>query len=105
MRKLLYITALISLSLACGVSAQLPEVVTQEAAPTAGNPTPESSVQMVVTAETLNIRRGAGTQYPALKKGLVMGDVVTCTEMRVIAESIWCKHVKGWSNAAFMKGQ
>ena len=105
-RFLLYITLLISASLACGVSTSLPVA---DVIPTSHEvylpPTSEPVNQYIVTAETLQIRTGAGETFPALKVYLSQNEIVTCSETKTAKDGgLWCKHEKGWSNIRYMKG-
>lgn len=102
------IIAVISLSLACGVNTQLSysqntsEVITQ-VKPTQ---TSEPVLNYEVTAETLQIRDGAGEEFAPLGYYLERGDIVTCqTVETAIDGGRWCKHDLGWSNIRYMKGK
>lgn len=99
---------LIIASLACGVNTSLPysqnmpEVLPQVEI-TNTHAAPEMS--MVVTAETLQIRTGAGEEYPALRVYLSQNEIVTCSSIdRAEDGGQWCKHDLGWSNIRYMKG-
>ena len=107
MNKFLYIAALVSVSLACGVNTQLPTVQNTpevlQVVSTNTHAAPEMS--MVVTAETLQIRTGAGETFPALKVYLSQNEIVTCSDIEPAADGgLWCKHDLGWSNIRYMKG-
>ena len=103
MRKFLYITALVLASLACGVSTSLPVA---DAIPTPSavylSPTPEA--QYIVTAETLQIRTGAGEGFPAVGY-LSQNEIVTCLSIAPAQDGgRWCRHDLGYSNIRYMKG-
>jgi uncharacterized protein YgiM (DUF1202 family) len=97
MKQLLaWISILTLAALACGVQAQTAKNAGFE---TGRSTAPTSElVRMLVTAENLNIRLGAGETFPAAKHGLHHGDVVTCFEF----DGVWCLHELGWSNSLFM---
>ena len=103
---LLYIAALVSVSLACGVNTSLPySQNTPEVLPqvqiTNTHAAPEMS--MIVTAETLQIRTGAGETFPALKVYLSQNEIVTCSDIEPALDGgLWCKHEKGYSNIRYM---
>ena len=107
MNKFLYIAALVLSALACGVNTQLPySQNTPEVLPqveiTNTHAAPEMS--MVVTAETLRIRTGAGEEFSAVGE-LQNGQIVTCSSIDPAEDGgQWCKHDKGWSNIRYMKG-
>ena len=107
MRKFLYIAALVSVSLACGVNTQLPySQNTPEVLPqvqiTNTHAAPEMS--MIVTAETLQIRTGAGETFPAVGY-LSRFEIVTCSAIEPALDGgLWCKHELGYSNTRYMKG-
>ena len=94
MNKILYITMLILVSLACGASAQLPQKSDTALMPEMN--TEVNSVEMVVIADTaLNIRADH-TEESADIGDLFYGDVVTCElPFTVVGESIWCKQERG----------
>ena len=99
---LLYIPLLMSLSLACGLAAELPskggtQLPTQTS-------TAVNFIEMVVIAEEgLNIRADH-SEGSADIGDLFNGDIVTCElPLTVVAESVWCKHRLGWSNARWLK--
>ena len=94
MRKFLYIAALVSVSLACGVNTQLPTVQNTpevlQVVSTNTHAAPEMS--MVVTAETLRIRTGAGEEFSAVGE-LQNGQIVTCSSIDPAEDGgQWCKH-------------
>lgn len=108
MRNLLYIAALVSVSLACGVNTQLPyEQIEPEVLPPTNSvilPTVSAFAEMIVTAETLQIRDGAGEEF-ANKGYLLKDEIVTCEARKTAKDGgQWCKHDKGWSNIRYMKG-
>ena len=98
---LLYISLLMSVSLACGMAANLPASGTQLPTQTS---VPVNSVEMVVIAEEgLNIRADH-SENSADIGDLFNGDIVTCElPLTVVAESVWCKHSKGWSNVHWLQ--
>lgn len=106
MRNLLCITLLMSVSLACGV-ATLPENNVVDANPTSQvvvfTPTQiEPEMSMIVTAETLRIRTGAGEEFSAVGE-LQNGQIVTCSDTKPAKDGgMWCKHELGWSNIRYM---
>lgn len=105
----LYIATLMLVSLACGVSTSLPsEPNTPEVLlPTKSVilPTVSANAEMVVTAETLRIRAGAGEEFNAVGE-LQNGEIVTCLDIKPALDGgLWCKHDKGWSNIRYMKGK
>jgi len=101
-RFLLYISALVSVSLACGVSTSLPDAIPTPSAVYL-SPTPEA--RYIVTAETLQIRTGAGESFPALKVFLSQGEIVTCLSIDPAQDGgRWCRHDLGYSNVRYMKG-
>jgi uncharacterized protein YgiM (DUF1202 family) len=59
-----------------------------------------TEVKYTVTADTLNVRTGAGTDFPVIV-GLELhkGETVTCLEM----SGKWCRHWQGWSHTGWMK--
>lgn len=65
MRKLLYISILVLSALACGLSSELKVYPQREAAPT-----PPAVVEMVVIADSLNIRAEASHLSAAEAEGL-----------------------------------
>ena len=107
-RIYLYIAALMLSALACGVNTQLPyeQIEPEVLAPTKSVilPTVSASAEMVVTAETLRIRNGAGEEFSAV--GLLQnGQIVTCLALETAKDGgLWCKHELGWSNIRYMKG-
>lgn len=96
-----FIIAVITFSLACGATAQLPPKDTQPAPVVS---TEVSSIEMVVIADTgLNIRAEHSENSQDIGD-LFPGDVVTCElPFTVVAESVWCKHERGWSNTHWMQ--
>lgn len=105
MRNLLYIAALVSVSLACGV-ATLPENNVVDVLPTSQEvvftPTQIEPDRYIVTAETLRIRDGAGEEF-GNKGYLPKGEIVTCSSIAPAEDGgQWCKHDKGWSNIRYM---
>lgn len=103
----LFIAALMLSALACGVNTQLPysqntpEVLPQVVS-TNTHSAPEMS--MIVTAETLRIRTGAGESFPLLGY-LENGQIVTCEAIEPALDGgLWCKHELGYSNTRYMKG-
>ena len=95
MRKFLYIAALVSVSLACGVNTQLPySQNTPEVVAVYLSPTSEPILnQYQITAETLQIRTGAGETFPALKVYLSQNEIVTCSDIAPALDGgLWCKH-------------
>lgn len=108
--KFLYIAALMLSALACGVNTQLPyEQIEPEVLPTGlvvSTPAQiEPEMSMIVTAETLRIRDGAGESF-ALLGYLKNGQIVTCSSIDPAEDGgQWCKHDLGWSNIRYMKGK
>ena len=106
MRNLLYISALMLSALACGVSTQLPyeQIESEVLAPTKSVilPTVSANAEMVVTAETLRIRTGAGEEFEEV--GLLnYGQIVTCSALETAQDGgLWCRHELGWSNIRYM---
>lgn len=107
-RFLLYIAAIVSVSLACGATTE-PEVFTQKPTVTETAQSVNTSSEPVtnryeVTAETLRIRDGAGESFPLLGY-LENGQVVTCSSIDPAEDGgRWCKHELGYSNVRYMKG-
>lgn len=100
-RFLLYISALVSVLLACGVSTSLPDAI-----PTSNEvyPSPTPEAQYIVTAETLQIRTGAGETFPAVGY-LSQNEIVTCLSIAPAQDGgRWCRHELGYSNVRYMKG-
>lgn len=97
MKKLLILLALSAL--ACGASAQLPQVSPTD---TQISPTMSTDVKMVVIADTLNVRTEAGEKSP-LVGALSRGDIVTVTERKAFDGGEWCKHESGWSNCRWLR--
>lgn len=103
MKKLLYISALISVALACGTMPALPNTVfpSLSAAPVPSGEV--ETVEMVVTGD-LHIRVEPGNlQTCADPCYLHPGDAVTCYEYLTIGDSVWCRHERGWSNIRWLK--
>jgi len=99
MYKLLLILSLSAL--ACGVSTSLPDAIPTPSAVYL-SPTPEA--QYIVTAETLQIRDGAGEEFAPLGY-LERGEIVTCYSIDPAEDGgRWCRHDNGWSNTRYMKG-
>ncbi len=97
---------LVLASLACGVNTQLPyeqiEPEVLQVVSTNTHAAPEMS--MVVTAETLQYRNGAGEEFTALGY-LSQNEIVTCLNIKPALDGgLWCKHEKGYSNIRYMKG-
>lgn len=100
MYKLLLILSLSAL--ACGVNTSLP-IADAIPTPSAVYLTPTPEAQYIVTAETLQIRTGAGESFPALKVFLSQGEIVTCLSIDPAQDGgRWCRHDKGWSNLRYM---
>jgi uncharacterized protein YraI len=59
-----------------------------------------TAVKYTVTADTLNVRTGPGTDFPVIV-GLELhkGDYVLCTEYY----GKWCRHWQGWSHMSWME--
>ncbi len=98
---------LVLASIACGVNTSLPQNTPEVLSPTKSVilPTVSANAEMVVTAETLQIRTGAGETFPALKVYLSQNEIVTCSDIEPAADGgLWCKHEKGYSNIRYMKG-
>lgn len=103
MKKLLYIIAFILPTLACGVttgaSVRFP----------IHNPAPapsDQAVRMMVTVdEGLYIRQAAGEKSPLVdgKHILTDSEIVTCYQFKIIGDSFWCHHERGWSNARWLR--
>ena len=99
---------LASASLACGIST-LPESNVVDGIPTSQEvvftPTQvEPEMSMIVTAETLQIRTGAGEEYPATGY-LSQNEIVTCLSIDPAQDGgRWCRHELGYSNVRYMKG-
>ena len=99
---------LILASLACGVNTQLPysQNTPEVLSPTKSVilPTVSANAEMVVTAETLRIRDGAGEEFSAVGE-LNYGQIVTCLALEAAKDGgLWCRHELGWSNIRYMKG-
>lgn len=104
---LLYIIPLMLVSLACGVSTQLPQKAKNDTALMPETSTPVNSVEMVVTGD-LYIRAMPGEKQPLVdgKHILHTGDVVTCYTMYTgadVGDGLWCLHELGWSNARWLE--
>ena len=103
-KSILIITVLASL--ACGVQGNFTERPDEVYNNTAHSNKVSTvvNVEMVVTGK-LNIReepsaeaRDLGDLYP--------GDAVTCQlPFRVIGDSAWCLHSRGWSNVRWMEAK
>ena len=101
-RFLLYISALVSVSLACGVSTSLPDAIPT---PSAVYLSPAPEARYIVTAEILQIRTGAGEEFAPLGY-LSQNEIVTCLSIAPAQDGgRWCRHELGWSNIRYMKGK
>ena len=91
---------LVLASIACGVNTSLPySQNTPEVLPkvvfTNTHAAPEMS--MIVTAETLRIRTGAGEEFSAVGE-LNYGQIVTCSSIDPAEDGgLWCRHDLGYS--------
>lgn len=98
-----YIVLLMLPVLACSSHGLATDQAVGQPAPTA---TAEFSVQMIITGD-LHIRVAPGAENPLItgRNVLTPGEVVTCYEFRVIGDSLWCRHGRGWSNASWMQAE
>lgn len=103
MNKFLYISALVLSALACGATLPQNQLVIPTSNEVYFTPTSEPT-RMIVTAETLQIRDGAGEEFTPLGH-LEDGQIVTCSDTKTAKDGgLWCKHELGWSNTRYMKG-
>ncbi len=100
MTLLLYIAALMSVTMACGISAPM-QLPSPSDAPAPSNPRMfvREFDTYTVTGD-LYIRTCASYSCPALRDEVLhAGDNVICFEW----SGVWCRHERGWSHSGWLK--
>lgn len=111
--KLLFCALIFTLpALACGVqtATEPPQMFASvgnsyQAPSPSEAPAPDGGQWMTVTAsEAVYIRPSAGTGEQPIGD-LKNGAVVFVTGVKVVGDSLWCRHLSGWTNCRYLAAE